>query len=292
MSPPMTSPWTISAAAERIALDAQRRGEITFTVTNTGPVDQRLVVDAVPGDRADQSWFFVTEPQRLIPHGGSATFLVKLAAAPGAPPGSYWLACRAYSADSAPEETSVLSDRVTFDLGGGPPPKPSPLLWLIPILVLLLIVGGVVAFLLLRGGDDEPPEPPTATATTTATTGVPQVHANGELDIQQTFSADLDELTIGGDQQVDIFFRARTATERFIEPLNGATVAKVGQTGDPVPACLTTAKTTTPVPIAGLVAGDVVCVQTDQGRLSVVTVLEPVGPSPGVLRIAVTTFQT
>lgn len=169
MPPPASAPWTISAGAERVPLTDQRQGETTFTVTNPGPVDARAVLDIEPGGNAQRSWFTVDEPQRPVPHGGSATFLVKLAVPAGAQPGSYWLAGRVYSADTAPEETSVLSDRVTFDVTGAATKQRSKLLWLVPVLVLVLAVAGVAAFLLLRdtGGEAVPTTttpPPTTVA--------------------------------------------------------------------------------------------------------------------------------
>jgi hypothetical protein len=146
----MTSPWTISAGAERVQLSPQRQGEITFTVTNNGPVDTRVVVDVLPSETADRAWFTVDQPQRLVTHGGSAPFAVRIAARPDAAPGAYWVAARAYSADAAPEETSVVSNRVAFELAGAPPRQRRGLLWLIPVAVLLLAVAGVAAWLLLR----------------------------------------------------------------------------------------------------------------------------------------------
>jgi PASTA domain len=165
----MTSPWTISAGTERVQLNPQRQGETTFTVTNSGPVDARAVVDVLPSENADRAWFTVDEPQRLVTHGGSATFPVRIAVRPDAPPGAYWLAARVYPADGAPEEASVTSGRVAFDLLPVSAVKRSnPLLWLIPVAVLVLAVGSVGGWLALRDtGSGE------ALPTTTATTAPP-----------------------------------------------------------------------------------------------------------------------
>jgi hypothetical protein len=160
----VTAPWTISAAAERVGLNPRRQGEVTFTVTNNGPVDTRAVCDAVPGENAQRSWFMVDEPQRLVPHGGSTTFLMRFAVPPDAPPGTHWVQGRVYSADSAPEETSVLSNRVSFEVAAAPKPASKPWLWLIPVAVLVLAVLGVVLFLLLRDEDPPPQVTPSPTA--------------------------------------------------------------------------------------------------------------------------------
>lgn len=160
----MTSPWTISAGTERLTLNAERKADVTFTVTNSGPVDQRAVVEVLPGDNARPEWFNVEQPQRMITHGGSASFLAHVAVRLDVPPGAFWLAGRVYSADGPPEETSVVSDRVAFDVTGAAAKKSSPLVWLIPAVVLALVVAGVLGWLFLRGGDD--PEPVALTTTT------------------------------------------------------------------------------------------------------------------------------
>jgi hypothetical protein len=159
----MTSPWMISAAAERVQLNPQRQGQVTFTVTNSGPVDARAVLEVMPGENANPAWFLVDEPQRPVPHGGSTTFLVRIAAPMDARPGWYWLAGRVYSADAAPEESSAVSNRVGFDVVGAPAKAKSKLLlWLIPVAATLLVVAGVVGWLVLRDTDapQAQPQPP------------------------------------------------------------------------------------------------------------------------------------
>src|SRR5215207_2945186 len=99
-------PWIIRAAADRVELDAARQASITFTVTNSGPVDDRAVLDVVPGGNADSSWVALGERQRSIPHGASLPFQVTLTIPERAQPGTSWIQGRVYSADTAPEETS------------------------------------------------------------------------------------------------------------------------------------------------------------------------------------------
>jgi hypothetical protein len=43
----MATEWSITTAAERFTLDAQNRGEITFTVTNPSARPDRAVVEPV-----------------------------------------------------------------------------------------------------------------------------------------------------------------------------------------------------------------------------------------------------
>lgn len=188
----MTSPWKISSGVERVQLDSQRRGEVTFTVTNPGPVDLRAVFDVLPGEGTDRAWFTVDPQQALVTHGGSATFVARIAVRPDTPPGPRWLAGRVYSADGPPEETSAMSDRVAFDVTGAPAKRTSPLVWIIPVAVLVLLVGGVVGWLLLRGGEDGEASPTTTTAP--ATTTPPPVMANLQGMSEKDARAAIEEL--------------------------------------------------------------------------------------------------
>jgi hypothetical protein len=97
----------------------------------------------------------------------------------------------------------------------------------------------------------------------------PKTHSTGPLAISQTWTADLDEGEVGAGADSDIWFQAVTATERYITPRNGATIAKVGT----------------------LPEGTYVCVRTNLGRYSQFRVNEPVGPSPGTLNIGYTTRE-
>jgi hypothetical protein len=154
----MANEWVVTTSTERIMLADGRRAEATFTVSNQGRVADRAVFDVVPGDGADRSWFSVEDPQRLVPVTGSVAYLVSVNPPADAPPGSYSMQGRVYSADSAPEESSVLSGRIVFDVGAStaPTPKPRPW-WLIAVVALVVLVVGVVTWLVFAGGDDELP---------------------------------------------------------------------------------------------------------------------------------------
>jgi len=92
---------------------------------------------------------------------------VKVAVPAGAAPGSHSLQGRVYSADSAPEESSVLSGRVLLDVTGPvPAPKRRPW-WLIAVAALVVLVAGVVIWLLIPGGGT----PATPVATPARSTG-------------------------------------------------------------------------------------------------------------------------
>lgn len=119
----MTVPWAIGAGAERVQLGPQRQGDATFTVTNNGPVDVRAVLDVLPSENADRAWFTVDEPQRLVSHGGSATFGVTVAGvARRHEPGS----AGEVISQSVPAGAPIASgDSVNLVVGVNmPPPRP------------------------------------------------------------------------------------------------------------------------------------------------------------------------
>ena len=121
--------------------------------------------------------------------------------------------------------------------------------------------------------------------------GTPVVHAAGQLDIPQTFTADLDEGVVGDSATADIWFQAVSAEERYIAPRNDARLALGGPAALGRDGCATAPLAPDRIPIQDLAVGTHVCVLTDEGRLSEFRVLAPVGPSPGLLRIEFTTWE-
>ena len=169
----MATEWAISEGAERVPLDDQNRGEITFTVTNQGTVADRAVLEAVPGDGADRTWFTVLEPRRLVQAGGSTTFLMSAAAPPGTRPGDYWVQGRVYSAaaDAAPEEASRLSGRVALAVKPSVAAKKRPW-WPYAVIAALAVAVLVVVAVLVFGSDDTPPSNGSGTQDPVATPDV------------------------------------------------------------------------------------------------------------------------
>ncbi|MEP7200494.1 MAG: NEW3 domain-containing protein, partial [Chloroflexota bacterium] len=97
-------------------------------------------------------------------------------------------------------------------------------------------------------------KPPTPTPTPTLPPAV-VTHATGSLNILQTFLADLDEGLIINNITSDIFFHAVSATERYVEPTNGARIAKVGTTSVGKAGCAAAALSTTRINVNDLPAG-------------------------------------
>lgn len=156
----MSTEWVVTTAAERFTLNDARAGEITFTVTNPVRRADRVVFEIVPGEGADAAWFSVEEPQRLVRGGTSVSYLLKAAIPPEAPPGQYEVQARVYSADTAPEESSVLSSRVLLEVKAAPKPEKKKFpWWIVAVAGLVVLVLSLVIWLVTRPGG--PPEPPT-----------------------------------------------------------------------------------------------------------------------------------
>jgi hypothetical protein len=140
--------WVITTAAERLPLDDQRKGTVTLTVTNTSNRPDRVMFEVVT-DPAAQSWFTVEEAQRTVAATASTQYRVTATVPDGARAGQYQLQGRVYSLDSAPEETSVLSNRILLDVAGSQPKPPSRLRAWWPVIPAALVVIAVVAVILV-----------------------------------------------------------------------------------------------------------------------------------------------
>lgn len=150
----MPTKWVVTTPVDRIELDESQQGQTTFTVTNPTAKVDRVYFDVVVGDGADESWFTIEEPQRRVPANGSVSYLIKTNIPATAKPGNYSVQGRAYSADSAPEEDSVLSGRLAVEVKAKDAPvvkKKFPW-WIVVVAALVVIVLVVVGVLVFGGG--------------------------------------------------------------------------------------------------------------------------------------------
>jgi len=116
-------------------------------------------------------------------------------------------------------------------------------------------------------------------------------YRTGPLSIPQTWQADFDTGQVG-EGTADIWFHAVTATQRYIEPVNGAQIGiYAGGSGIAKSDCVATPKSSDRIPVSHAPVGTYVCYLTSDGRHGAFRVNEPVGPSPGTLEIGFTTWQ-
>jgi hypothetical protein len=161
----MTS-WQISESGTSVSLNDKGEGEVTFTVTNNGTAQDRVVLTVTPLDGAADDWFTIDEPQRAVPAGQSVVYKVAIKVKDDTAAGTYALQGVAYSADTDPSESSVTSKRVEIVVIEREPPKPFPK-WpfIVAAVVLALIVIGIIIFLLTRDGGFKNEDPPTISGT-------------------------------------------------------------------------------------------------------------------------------
>lgn len=152
----------ITAASDRLALDAQRRATALFTVTNPGAADVAGSVELTCLDGGAVAECGIQGPVERVFKPGVTTSVVCTASVPAnIAGGSYRLRLDVRAADAAlgivrgPEIVVVVPD------GAAPAPSAGigrgPLIAIL-IVVALVVVGGVVALVVaLSGVDDAPP---------------------------------------------------------------------------------------------------------------------------------------
>jgi len=118
----------------------------------------------------------------------------------------------------------------------------------------------------------------------------PQTFKAGPMTIPQTYLADLDYGVVRP-KGADIWFQAKTATQRFITPRNGALLGIAGSRSVNLAGCKRLPLSNRSISLSALPVGTYVCAKTDQGRYSQFRINGRVGPSPGKLQIGYTTWK-
>ena len=103
----------------------------------------------------------------------------------------------------------------------------------------------------------EPPEPPE----------VPDTFSTGPIDLQQTYTANLDNGNVGGGG-TDIWYQAVTAVEKYITPQAGAGLALGDGSNRGYEGCSEESFSSDSIPLADVPPGTYVCAKTNQGRIS------------------------
>ena len=160
--------FTVTAAGQKVNLDASGAGQAPFTVTNTSAqtLSGRLLTK--PNDPAKAEWLsIVGEPTRDFAPNAAEQIVVQLNVPPTTPPGTYSFRLDAVS-EIDPDEDFTEGPSVAFDVAAPTPPPKKKFPWWIFIVigaVVLLIIIGVVVWLLTKdnGSKKMVPVPPVTT---------------------------------------------------------------------------------------------------------------------------------
>lgn len=114
----------------------------------------------------------------------------------------------------------------------------------------------------------------------------PTTHSTGPIDLQQTWDMNLDNGATG-DAGGDVWYRAVTATEKYLQPINGGRLSLVDGSQRGFNGCKTAAFSTARLALVDLPVGTYVCAKTNEGRISEFRINGFVGTT---MRIGYTTW--
>jgi uncharacterized protein YraI len=95
----------------------------------------------------------------------------------------------------------------------------------------------------------------------------PVTYSTGAINLPQTFQANLDNGNVGS-AGADIWYHAVNPLQKFIEPRNGAKLAKGDGSNRGFAGCSTETFSSAPISIWAIPVGTYVCAKTNQGRIS------------------------
>nr|WP_306265080.1 hypothetical protein [Pararhizobium sp. IMCC3301] len=125
---------------------------------------------------------------------------------------------------------------------------------------------------------------------TTVAAPVPRTYSTGEINIPQTYRADLDRGRIGS-VGADIRVQAVGHDQLYLAPENGSAFAIGDRSNRGHRGCSTARYASAPVSLRDLPVGSYVCLRTDQGRISQFRINRLSGGSPKSVTIGYTTFE-
>ncbi|HYN89868.1 MAG TPA: hypothetical protein VER55_15145 [Ardenticatenaceae bacterium] len=149
----MNAPFVITTATNHVRLDANRHGEVAYTVSNTGDRPVRARARIVPQPPAQADWFTIAGgAERDFAAAGTDQFKVQMILPPTAGAGSYLARLDVFGVDN-PEEEYTEGPTVAFD--AVVPERVKKLFsWWVPLagLAALVLLAGLL-IVLFRGGD-------------------------------------------------------------------------------------------------------------------------------------------
>lgn len=294
----MPNYYEISPTDDTLQL-REGKGSAGFTVRYVGGRVVEAWARAVPVQGTQEEWLQTQSPeQRDMQPGQTQTFEVKVTVPPGTPAGRYGLRLDVMSADNTDEEYDQ-GPVVSFDVAESAQPEETTTgfpWWMVIVagLVLVLVGGGAVWW--FSAGSGSGPVKPIKVHP------IGPIHPveiaipadkTGRFAVSQTWHGDFDlgrQVPHGApSSQADFWFEARTATDRALVPQNGAQLKLMGQSGS-APTLAQIKQTLAGgagggIDVRQLRPGRWVAVRTSDGGYAAFSVVEPVGSSPGELRM-------
>jgi hypothetical protein len=148
--------FTVTAAGQKVNLDASGSALASFTVTNTSAQTLRGRFLTKPSEPAKAEWLsIIGESVRDFAPNAAEQVVAQLDVPPTSSPGSYSFRLDAVS-EVDPDEDFTEGPSVAFEVAAPAPQEKKKFPWWILAIiggVVLLIIIGVVVFLLVRGGN-------------------------------------------------------------------------------------------------------------------------------------------
>jgi heat shock protein HslJ len=130
----MPSPFAITTATNAVSLDAQRRSEASFTVSNTSGSPIRGRAQLTPEAPASAAWLTLTEEaEQDFSTGSTQQYTVKIAVPADTPAGTYSFRLNMVGVEN-PDELFTQGPSITFQVPEPEPKKPFP--WWIVIVAV------------------------------------------------------------------------------------------------------------------------------------------------------------
>ncbi|WP_339133713.1 MAG: hypothetical protein WGN25_13490 [Candidatus Electrothrix sp. GW3-4] len=96
----------------------------------------------------------------------------------------------------------------------------------------------------------------------------PETFSTGQLDVQQTYTFDLDRGRISDGNNIDIWFQAETRDRLYLVPRNGARIAVGDRSNRGYAGCSRARFSNDRVSLRDIPVGSYVCARTNEGRIS------------------------
>jgi hypothetical protein len=154
----MPRSFAITTVADRVNLDAARRGSTSVTVTNSTGKPLRAWAELKELGSTKKEWLVLDGAgEKSFSPNEAQTFKVTVNVPQDAAAGRYEFKLNMISGNKGAEEESTEGPVVGFEVAQPPPPPPPPRTWLFIVLGVVVVGGMVAAVLLLHTSKVEVP---------------------------------------------------------------------------------------------------------------------------------------